>query len=60
MKRIYSTLMMIAMMAVATISLNSCSVADDIGKSIDKAIDKKLLTMLSKRVKVNGMYLATT
>ena len=40
MKRIYSTLMMIAMMAVATISLNSCSVADDIGKSIDKAIDK--------------------
>ena len=31
---------MIAMMAVATISLNSCSVADDIGKSIDKAIDK--------------------
>lgn len=43
MKRIYSTLMMIAMMAVATISLNSCSVADDIGKSIDKAIDKSLL-----------------
>ncbi len=40
MKRIYSTLMMIAIMAVATISLNSCSVADDIGKSIDKAIDK--------------------
>jgi hypothetical protein len=40
MKRFYSTLMMIAMMAVATISLNSCSVADDIGKSIDKAIDK--------------------
>ena len=37
MKRIYSTLMMIAMMAVATISLNSCS---DISKSIDKAIDK--------------------
>jgi hypothetical protein len=32
--------MMIAIMAVATISLNSCSVADDIGKSIDKAIDK--------------------
>ena len=37
MKRIYSTLMMIAIMAVATISLNSCS---DISKSIDKAIDK--------------------
>ncbi|MBR4924507.1 MAG: hypothetical protein IKZ61_02020 [Prevotella sp.] len=43
MKRIYSTLMMIAMMAVATISLNSCSVADDIDKSINKAIDNTQL-----------------
>ena len=40
MKRIYSTLMLIVMMAVATLSLNSCSIADDINKSIDKTIDK--------------------